>query len=526
MALETSGTLSIGGTTTNRSINLELGRSATATSSLGETDLRDLAGVASGAIGIDDFYGASSVYNIEHSVKFEENNTEGMYAQPTAVGNRRTWTVSAWFKRTEITRASTYMPIVHAQVASETGSIYITPTDHIIVDVGYGGTRNRMQTKAVYRDASAWYHIVWRVDTTQGTAANRNRVYINGVLQELDTIDGYPTQNFESFFNNNIPIYVGTYGTLNNYAYCGYMAEVQMTDGVSNAPTEFGEFDEDSGIWKPKAYTGSYGAQGFYLPFDNSSNLGTNAKGNDVNFTLQNITAADQSTDTPTNNFATWNVLDVTRTNTQGVDMVEGATNIKHRSASGWTGTMSTMAVSNGKWYWEGEVRATNGTTMWGAVPVATREASVYSDSYIGAAESNGYDSGAAFYDNDDGYYHDNTFTACTISGSTFNTQTGDVIMIAVDMDNNKLYAGVNGNWCNSSNNTLPNATGITLSDEPHFLATATYVANTTNSYNLGGFTTDTISSAASDANGYGTFEYAPPTGYYALCTKNLAEYG
>jgi hypothetical protein len=303
MALETSGTLSIGGTTTNRSINLELGRSATATSSLGETDLRDLAGVASGAIAIDDFYGASSVYNIEHSVKFEENNTEGMYAQPTAVGNRRTWTVSAWFKRTEITRASTYMPIVQAQVGSETGSIYINATDHIMVDVGYGGTRNRMQTKAVYRDTSAWYHIVWRVDTTQGTAANRNRVYINGVLQELDTIDGYPTQNFESFFNNNIPMYVGTYGTLNNYGYCGYLAEVQMTDGVSNAPTEFGEFDEDSGIWKPKAYTGSYGAQGFYLPFDDSSNLGKNGKGNDVDFTLQNITAADHSTDTPTNNF-------------------------------------------------------------------------------------------------------------------------------------------------------------------------------------------------------------------------------
>ena len=199
-----------------------------------------------------------------------------------------------------------YNTLITALVGAETGSIYITPTDELICDVGQGGTRNRQQTAMKFRDTSAWYHIVWRVDTTQGTAADRHRLYVNGVLQEWTTIDGYPDQNFESNWNNNYPIYIGCYSTYNNYGFNGYMAEVHHIDGSQLAPTEFGEFDDDSGIWKPKAYTGSYGAQGFYLPFDDSSNLGTNAKGNDVNFTLQNIAAADQATDTPTNNFCTW----------------------------------------------------------------------------------------------------------------------------------------------------------------------------------------------------------------------------
>jgi len=519
MPLETSGTLSIGGTTTNRSINLELGRSATATSSLGETDLRDLAGVASGAIGIDDFYGASSGYDVENSIKVQANSgNEWFYRNSPTTGNKRTFTFSFWIKRTQLTgfQADPYL------MSQGTNARFHFAGDTL--RFMFDGNSTEMEAAGVLRDTSAWYHIVLAVDTTQATNTNRVKMYVNGEDYPFNNND-WPSQNQESSWMSGTSMYFNTRDGDGSYDNSGYWAEVAVIDGSALTPTSFGEYD-DSGTWKPKDLSGlSFGNQGFYLKFDNAASLGADSSGNGKNVTLNNITAADQATDTPTNNFATWNVLDVTRTNTQGVDMVEGATSIKHRSSTGWTGTMSTIAVSNGKWYWEGEVRATNGTTMWGAVPVSTRQASLYFDTYIGGYEAS-YDSGVAFYDNDDGYYHDNTFTACTIGGSTFNTQTGDVIMIAVDMDNNKLYAGVNGNWCNSSNNTLPNATGITLSDEPHFLATATYVANTTNSYNLGGFTTDTISSAATDANGYGTFEYTPPSGYYALCTKNLAEYG
>ena len=469
-------------------------------------------------------------YQITNSCKFEPDNGERFDTGDkfTNYSSVRKFTVSGWFKRTELSVQS----VIWFNVNTGTSvTLQFEAGDYLSIlfqdNVG-NGVESYAKTSALFRDTSAWYHVVLAVDTTDGTAADRTKIYVNGVNQTLAqgnaSYDTFPAQNYD------VPLQTRHYllgydGSDNGFR--GYAAEYYFLDGITASPTDFGEYDEDSGIWKPIEYTGGFGNEGYYLDFEDASALGKDVSSNNQgNFVHYGGSAADQATDTPTNNFATWNVLDVTRTNTQGVDMVEGAMSIKHRSSNGWTGTCSTMAVSNGKWYWEGEVRVTNGGSMWGAYPVATRQANVFFDTYIGAAEGGGYDSGAAFYDNDDGYYHDNTFTACTISGSTFNTQAGDVVMIAVDMDNNKLYAGVNGNWCNSSNNTLPNATGITLSDEPHFLAAATYDANTTNSYNLGGFTTDTISSAETDANGYGTFEYAPPSGYYALCTKNLAEFG
>jgi hypothetical protein len=469
-------------------------------------------------------------YEVANSLKLEPDNGERFDTGDkfTNYSSVRKFTVSGWFKRTELSVQS----VIWFNVNTGTSvTLQFEAGDYLSIlfqdNVG-NGVESYAKTSALFRDTSAWYHVVLAVDTTDGTAADRTKIYVNGVNQTLAqgnaSYDTFPAQNYD------VPLQTRHYllgydGSDNGFR--GYAAEYYFLDGITASPTDFGEYDEDSGIWKPIEYTGGFGNEGYYLDFEDASALGKDVSSNNQgNFVHYGGSAADQATDTPTNNFATWNVLDVTRTNTQGVDMVEGAMSIKHRSSNGWTGTCSTMAVSNGKWYWEGEVRVTNGGSMWGVYPVATRQANVFFDTYIGAAEGGGYDSGAAFYDNDDGYYHDNTFTACTISGSTFNTQAGDVVMIAVDMDNNKLYAGVNGNWCNSSNNTLPNATGITLSDEPHFLAAATYDANTTNSYNLGGFTTDTISSAETDANGYGTFEYAPPSGYYALCTKNLAEFG
>jgi hypothetical protein len=305
-------------------------------------------------------------------------------------------------------------------------------------------------------------------------------------------------------------------------ALAGYLADYYLIDGQQLAPTDFGEFDEDSGIWKPKAYAGSYGTNGFFLDFESSGSLGADSSGNGNNFTPTNITAADQATDTPTNNFATFNIIK--RYNQGTMSFQNGGTEVTVGGGGGfWTTVFTSMAVNKGKWYFESEVRVANSTTMYGCTPTENTELNINIDWYLGQL-ANGV-AGAAFYDNDDGYYHAGGFTACTISGSTFNTQAGDIVMIGVDMDNNKLYAGVNGNWCNSSDNTLPNATGITINDELTYLAMAVFNA-ATHKANFGGYTTISISSPASDANGYGNFEYAPPSGYYALCTKNLAEYG
>ena len=454
----------------------------------------------------------STGYDIDNSLKFEEDNLEAVYAQPTADGNQRTWTVSMWFKRTEITTSGHYHTLVTALVGAETGSVYITPTDELICDVGLGGTRNRQQTAMKFRDTSAWYHIVWRVDTTQSTAADRHRLYVNGVLQEWTTIDGYPAQNFQSNWNNNYPIYIGCYSTYNNYGMCGYIAEVHHTDGISHAPTEFGEFDEDTGIWKPKEYTGSYGAQGFYLPFDNSSNLGTNAKGNDVNFTLQNIAAADQATDTPTNNFATLNPLMANAGPANYLPITEGGTKAVNTAAA-YKIANSTFGVTSGKWYWEVKATDVNGVTA------------------IGVTMPNYWDAdytlqGCIYYAQGPQRYNN---ASASSFGATYTD--GDIISFALDMDATPPTMTVYKNNVSQGNLmaglSINGAGGAFLPEKEggYFPKVVGYNANTFEC-NFGGYTSFSISSAASDDNGYGTFEYAPPSGYYALCTKNLEEYG
>ena len=164
----------------------------------------------------------------------------------------------------------------------------------------------------MYRDVSAWYHIVVAVDTTQGTASNRLKLYVNGEQITSLQASSYPSLNFDTLINNNNAHYISgavdtTYGTRR---FDGYMAEVCFIDGTALDPTSFGEFDEDSGIWKPISVSGlTFGTNGFYLDFEDSAALGDDVSGNGNNFTVNNLTAIDQTTDTPTNNFATLNPL-------------------------------------------------------------------------------------------------------------------------------------------------------------------------------------------------------------------------
>ena len=450
----------------------------------------------------------STGYDIDNSLKFEEDNTEMMEQNPSAGGNRRTFTVSLWMKRSEISTTGNSQWIIGAIGASETAALSIDPSDVIFLDVGLGSTRNRMGTTQVFRDTSAWYHLVWRVDTTQGTAADRNRLYVNGVLAPLTAVDGYPTQNFECEYNNDKLINIGHYQAVNNNGLCGYLAEIHSCDGVSNAPTEFGEFDADSGIWKPKAYAGSYGAQGFYLPLDNSSDLGANSKGNSVDFTLQNITSADQATDTPTNNFCTWNPLWVYATQPT---ISDGATKT-FNSSSDWTGAKSTFGLTKGKWYWE--YKALNFNALLG---IQTDGESNISAS--GSAQSK-LSTLALFLQGeveivDSGGSRDDT-------NVTFTFDAAHTFGIALDMDSSTQIISFYQNGSLITNGGNINIDG--LADKTVFPFVATL--NNTVTINFGGYTSNSISSAASDANGYGTFEFAPPTGYYALCTQNLALYG
>jgi len=457
---------------------------------------------------------ASGGYNIDNSCKFEADNTEYLTQTPSSDSNRQKFTISLWVKRCEL---GVYQTLYGAQPSggysnANTFQFCFTPDDKL----GLGlQTFWVIQTNRVFRDTSAWYHIVVRADTTQAFAHNRIRVYINGVQDTSFSTNALASiaQNQLFGVNHTTRQQIGSL-IANSWHSSNYISEVHLTDGLSYAASEFGEFD-DSGIWKAKEYTGTYGTNGFFLNFENSSALGEDQSGNNNDWTLNNLTAADQATDTPTNNFCTLNILsplgDVTYT--------EGATK-GTVNATGQNGEGSFM-ITKGKWYFEASPLS-NGDTMFGFGRP---------NQWGGGTAPSATTYGFAIHYSGNIYYNGSTST------SYMSYAHDDKIMVAIDHDNGFCYFGKNGTWGNSGNPTSGGTgtggfnyaslvTNIALGDDLVPAFRIHYSNGLSSIYNFGGYTTMSISSGASDANGYGTFEYAPPSGYYALCTKNLAEYG
>src|SRR6056300_378296 len=464
----------------------------------------------------------STGYDIDNSLKFEIDNSESIVTTNQAAGNQKTWTWSGWLKRTELDGTQAFFGA---------GGTYIRFVSGDTLNVQQSGTS--LTTNQVFRDTSAWYHVVWILDTTQSTEADRSRIYINGSQITSFSSATYPSQNAD--------LDVGGLGSSSNWLqlgrwyaggrrYSGYIAEVHYLNGTVAAPTEFGEYDEDSGIWIPKEYTGGgYGTQGYYYKFDNASNLGedSSGEGHDAS-SLINITSADQATDTPTNNFCILNGLTQSWDPATSAYTTEGGTTYNGSYSNPEYALMaSTFGVSRGKWYWEVKNSGTNGSfTGTGAM----RYENPNYDTFI-----SGTDGGIATYYTygtaANKIYYFNGSAQTTVAYSSFpNAGTGEIISIALDMDNGKIYFAINNTWGNSGNP----ATGTNPVGLPSGFITDTYTpaasvgssGTSTAYYNFGGYTEGTISSPASDENGYGNFEYAPPSGYYALCTKNLAEYG
>ena len=467
----------------------------------------------------------STGYDIDNSCKFEDDNDEWLYRANVSGTNTKTWTVSWWFKQTELRSVN------GAATEHWTGGAYgeatragIYADDRIWIDIGGGdgntGTLFRSLSTQLIRDTSAWYHIVIACDSTQSTEANRLKVWLNGVEVTAWDQKQYPTLNFGSALAGfgGIQMKWGS-ADATYHGYSGYLAECNYLDGVTATQNDFGEFDDDSGIWKPKAYTGSYGTNGTYLDFADASDLGDDESGNGNDYTETNITAADQATDTPTNNFCTWNTIPYYNTN---YSFANGATEVVRASGTGWTTAYSSIGANKGKWYAEFQVLTSGNYLMNGNVPLAKIQSVYATQFYLGSDASAG--AGAGYYSSgttgNDAIYHDAGFTS---SGVT--TSAGDIISVAMDCDNNKIHFAVNGTYTNSSN-PATNTNGFNMTDDYQFFAHSTLTGDQVFKNNFGGFTTISISSAASDANGYGTFEYAPPSGFYALNTKNLAEYG
>jgi len=461
----------------------------------------------------------SSGYDIDNSCKFEADNSETLSKNNFSNGNMQLWTVSCWVKRTKIGTDQMIFSASHTY-------LYFNTSDVIQINLRSPSSSNRfLITNRLFRDTSAWYHIVMRVDTENSTGTNKCRLYINGVQETSFNNSGAHSGSGNTAWNDSTRNHViGNYVS-GAYKFCGYIAEFHSIDGQSLAPTEFGEFDDDSGIWKAKEYTGTYGQNGFYLDFADASDLGDDESGNGNDFSEGNITAADQATDTPTNNFVTW-LSDGTIFNNGSDNMLfnEGGTRMTRGGGTGWTTHYANMAASSGKWYFEHESAGAN-NTMMGAIPVdgTTDNSSGRNNHYLGNVAGHGV--GYQFIDR---YVYQNG--SYFLNGGS-NPNSGNIVQVALDLDNGKIYFGLDNVWINQTgSNPSTGSNGLSLagwsSDQMWMFAGSSYNPNVNQSTNFGGYTEMSISSAASDENGYGTFEYAPPTGFLAMCSKNLAEYG
>ena len=468
-------------------------------------------------------------YDVANSLRFNSGSSDYLTRTPSGTGNRRTWTFSAWVKRTNPGAGNQIFQ--QSQNGSNYMKLYFSSDKIFWRGVSGGSNSAYIATNRLFRDVSAWYHIVARFDSTNGTAGDRMRLYVNGVEETSFSTDINPSSNYDSFANTTNPIDIGRDNVNNASYFNGYMTEVCMVDGQSLAPDQFGEFDEDSGIWKPIDVSGlTFGTNGFYLDFEDSSALGNDVSGNNNDFTANNLTAVDQSTDTCTNNWCVQN--SISKPISGSPTFSQG--NLTIASGSGWKSTIGTFALTKGKWYWETLGGGSAGTILNGIASTAVIEAGGASNGVNNNATI-GVNLPAYAYHGSSGamYRSDTTGNGLDQGGGSWGTayNTGDLISVYLDLDNYKLYT--------AKNNTLNvSGTGYSIASGYAYYPLCVPYTNTINlNYGIGAFGATAVSSGVADANGFGSFEYDPSRGgssdfdstakdFLAICTKNLAEYG
>jgi hypothetical protein len=300
--------------------------------------------------------GQGGDYTIARSLRFRSSASAYLNRTPASAGNRQTWTWSGWYKVGSLTTRQTFIDVYID--GSNFLNFGINNSQIYLYESG-GATDYGYQTTAVYRDPSAWYHIVLAVDTTQSSASNRVKLYINGVQQTFNQNYGDFAQNYQTLYNTALIHKIGRNTDANIYS-DGYLTETYSIDGQALTPSSFGANNAQTGVWQPKKYAGTYGTNGFYLPFtDNSTTttLGNDFSGNGNNWTTNNISLTagstyDSMTDVPTltsataANYCVWNPLSSTNSYTLS------AANLNTPASDGKV-TMATFGVSSGKWYWE-----------------------------------------------------------------------------------------------------------------------------------------------------------------------------
>ena len=476
-----------------------------------------LTGVAGGVWRMNDvanFVGNSQwpigPQNIDNSLRFNDGSSDNLTRTATTPTDNKKQTTSVWVKRSALSGSSNFgiMGFVDTSAPSNSrfhlyfyndqlAAFYKDPTI----------TRLDLKTNRLFRDTSAWYHIVLAIDTTEGTASDRTKLYVNGVQETSFSSSDYPVQN-TTFLDSGETLQVGRLTTSDGSQqyYDGYIAEAVFIDGQALTPSSFGETDSTTGIWKPKKFGkfgGTVGANTFYLDFKDSSNVGKDASGLSNNFTVNNLTSIDQSTDTCVENYDTLVPL---MAGTSSLTYSEGNLKIVFGASGTWYFTTSTIGVTQGKWYCEVKIDAVGGETSVGIIPMET-----VALQQNAASDYMGKESDSIGYVNNGQLYKTNS-----VQETTSSYTTNDIIGIAFNLDGNSIQFYKNGSSVGSA---------ITLTSGLTYAVGVSGYNSSTQSVNFGN-PSFSISSGNSDANGFGNFEYSVPSGYYALNTSNLNTYG
>ena len=463
--------------------------------------------------------GQATGYDIENSLRFNDDDSAYLSRTPSSAGNRKTWTFSCWVK---LSKLSGDQFLFSAGTGNAGWTDLIRFGDgtqnrlHMVLVTG-SSPESQLRLDRTFRDPSAWQHILCVWDSSNATSSERARIYINGERVTDFSQEVYPSLNHDSYFINTATAHnIGRSTYSGSEFYDGYLAEVYFIDGQALTPASFGETNEDTNQWQAIEYDGSYGTNGFYLKFQDSAALGDDSSGNTNDFSATNLVATDQMIDTPTNNYCTFNPLQTSRTS--GVTLSEG--NLKLTSDGYYKGAISTIAVNSGKWYWElcnvaTDYFQTGFTTIKDFTTVTGSD----------------YAQGQYIYNQSNGTSIEGYGTLSVSGGSNTITadSNGDIIQFALDLDNGRFYVGKNGTWINSSNP----ATGTNYFYGDWYTAGNYYSPFTTNGpssnqiYNFGqdsSFAGNKTAQGNTDGNGKGDFYHSVPSGYLALCSDNLSD--
>jgi hypothetical protein len=455
---------------------------------------------------------ASGGFEVANSVRLDTNAY--MHKTPSGSGNRKTWTASVWVKGQPTTTTNN----IAGQAIYSAGNA-ATDRTHFYFTNGIfefrteiSNTQQLITTNQVFTDPAAWYHIVVAVDSTQSTDTNRVKIYANGVQITSFSAAAYLAEDADTSVNHTVKQYVGSSSWSAGSYFNGYMAEFVLLDGTAATPTSFGEFDEDSNIWKPIRVSGlTFGTNGFYLDFKTSDNLGNDANGG-TDLTEVNIAATDQTTDTCTNNFATLNPLsagvgDVARIPT----FSEGNTKFTAAGSNTFYQAISTFGAAVGKWYFEVKVASDQDLDKL-RVGYWNIDKSVASGEIQDVSAANS----GVFYMNKDGGEMRLNATSTTADYGTFGDN--ELMGVAIDMDAQTITIL-------KANSVIVNAYDYSGGIAAGTVLTPAFMGYDDTAFQVNyGNPHEANTSDEADGNGYGAFEFAPPSGYLSWCSANLSE--